>query len=132
MRCTRSQGAGWLILHALLIAFSLPGCASVDVLMLTGETFPPKTSVSDVEVLEHEPTRPHTQIADLSVDSVWLSVASKRQKILEKAATLGADAVVFSEPEVPALPASTQGIGQSRPPNQRQSIPRIRDNSPDD
>lgn len=118
MRRTRCLGAGWLILHALLFAFSLPGCASVDVLRLTGETFAPKTSVSDVEVLEHEPTRPHVQIAELSVDSFWLSVASKRQKILEKAATLGADAVVFSEPEVPTLPQSTQGIGQSRPPNQ--------------
>lgn len=118
MRRTRCRGAGWLILYAFLIASSLSGCASVDVLMLTGETFPPKTSVSDVDVLEHEPTRPHTQIADLSVDSVWLSVASKRQKILEKAATLGADAVVFSESEVPALPPSTQGVGQSHPPNQ--------------
>src|SRR5262249_61854933 len=44
--------------------------------------------------------RPFIQIAELSTDSVWLSLASKRQKILEKAATLGADAVVFQAPKL--------------------------------
>ncbi|MDE3219042.1 MAG: hypothetical protein KGO23_06680, partial [Nitrospirota bacterium] len=83
------QGTALFLVHAILSAFTLSGCASVDVLMLSGETFSPRTTVSDVEVLEQEPTRPHIQIAELSVDSLWLSIASKRQKILEKAAMLG-------------------------------------------
>jgi len=111
------QGTALFVVYAILVAFSLPGCANVDVLMLSSETISPRTSVSEVEVLEQEPTRPHTQIAELSVDSLWLSIASKRQKILEKAATLGADAVVFSEPETPPLAQGNRVVGQSNPPN---------------
>ena len=111
------QGTALFVLPVILLAFSLLGCASVDVLMLSSETISPRTSVSDVDVLEQEPTRPHIQIAELSVDSLWLSIASKRQKILEKAATLGADAVVFSEPETPPLAQGNGGVGQSNPPN---------------
>ncbi|MBU6481099.1 MAG: hypothetical protein KGS09_11215 [Nitrospirae bacterium] len=111
------QGTALFLVHAILSAFTLSGCASVDVLMLSGETFSPRTTVSDVEVLEQEPTRPHIQIAELSVDSLWLSIASKRQKILEKAAMLGADAVVFSEPETPPLAQGNRAVGQSNPPN---------------
>jgi len=56
------QGAGPGRRHAitflptLLLAFILPGCASVDVLMLSSETFTPQTS--HVEILERAPTRP--------------------------------------------------------------------------
>ncbi len=99
---------------ALLLAFILPGCASVDVLMLSSETFTPRTS--QVEILERAPTRPYVQIAVLSVDSWWLSVDSKREKIVQKAATLGADAVVFGEvPLSPPAPGNSTA-GQSIPP----------------
>lgn len=83
-------------LPALLFAFILPSCASVDVLMVSSEHYTPQTS--HVEILEQAPTRPYVQIAMLSVDSWWLSLDSKREKILAKAATLGADAVVFGDP----------------------------------
>jgi len=86
----------------LLLAVNLAGCASVEVLTLSDQTFPPRTN--DMEALEDFPHRPFIQIAELSTDSVWLSVASKRQKILEKAATLGADAVVFQAPNLPQEP----------------------------
>src|SRR5262245_43596929 len=81
------------VLPMILLATILPGCASVNVLMLSSETFTPQTS--PVEVLERAPTRPYIQIAILTMDSGLLSEDSKRQKILETAATLGADAVVF-------------------------------------
>src|SRR3977135_477459 len=84
-----------IFVPALLLAFILPGCASVDVLMLSSETFTPQTS--HVDILERAPTRTYLQIAVLGVDSWWLSLDSKREKILEKAATLGADAVVFGD-----------------------------------
>jgi|RhiMetdeSRZDD1v2_1073273.scaffolds.fasta_scaffold293408_2 hypothetical protein len=117
MTRTLRHGTGFLILQAILLPVSLSGCTSVGVLMLTGEAFSPKASISDVEVLEQEPTRPHIQIAELSVDSYWLSVASKRRKILEKAATLGADAVVFADPEMPPLPQGNRLLGQMSPTN---------------
>jgi hypothetical protein len=63
--------------------------------MLSTETFTPRTS--HVEILEREPSRPYVQIALLTVDSLWLSLESKREKIVEKARTLGADAVIFGD-----------------------------------
>ena len=60
---------------ALLLAFILPGCASVDVLRLSSETFTPQTS--HVEILERAPTRPYVPIAVLTVDSWWLSLDSR-------------------------------------------------------
>ena len=90
------------ITATLLLAVNLAGCASVEVLTLSDQTFPPRTN--HIEALEDYPHRPFIQIAELSTDSSWLSLASKRQKILEKAATLGADAVVFQAPNLPQEP----------------------------
>jgi hypothetical protein len=82
--------------------------------MLSSETFTPQTS--HVEILERTPTRPYVQIAVLSVDSWWLSLDSKRQKILEKAATLGADAVVFGDPLLSSPLPGNRTAGESTPP----------------
>lgn len=98
---------------ALLLATILPGCASVNVLMLSSETFTPQTN--PVEILERAPTRPYVQIAVLTVDSGLLSEDSKREKILEKAATLGADAVVFGDPRLLGPPRSNGAAEQSPP-----------------
>jgi hypothetical protein len=96
-----------------LLATILPGCASVNVLMLSSETFTPQTS--PVEILDRAPTRPYVQIAVLTVDSRLLSEDSKRQKILEKAATLGADAVVFGDPRLLGSPRSNGTAEQNIP-----------------
>src|SRR5215213_10046965 len=85
-----------IFIPVLFLTFLLRGCASVDVLMLSSESF--CTQPGQVEMLARPPTRPYVRIAVLSVDSWWLSLDSKREKLLEKAATLGADAVVFGEP----------------------------------
>ena len=98
----------------LLLGVILPGCASVDVLMLSSETFTPQNS--QVEILERAPTRPYVKIAVLAVDSWWLSEEEKREKILEKAATLGADAVVFGDLSLSPPPAGNSAAGQSTPP----------------
>src|SRR6476646_9976619 len=99
---------------ALLLAFILPGCASVDVLRLSSETFTPQTS--HVEILERAPTRPYVPIAVLTVDSWWLSLDSRREKILEKAATLGADAVVFGDPPLSSPHPADRTAGESTQP----------------
>lgn len=111
-------------LPALLFAFILPSCASVDVLMLSSERYTPQTS--HVEILEQAPTRPYVQIAVLSVDSWWLSLDSKREKILAKAATLGADAVVFGDPLSSPFPgnrtAQESAPPASLPPNENEEL----------
>jgi hypothetical protein len=100
-------------LPTFLLATILPGCASVNVLMLSNGTFTPQTS--PIEILERAPTRPYVQIAVLTVDSGLLSEDSKRQKILEKAATLGADAVVFGDPRLLGLPRSNGAAERNTP-----------------
>jgi hypothetical protein len=97
----------------LLLATILPGCASVNVLMLSSETFTSQTS--PIEILERAPTRLYVQIAVLTVDSGLLSEDSKRQKILEKASTLGADAVVFGDPRLLGPPRSNGAAEQNTP-----------------
>jgi hypothetical protein len=49
------------------------------------------------------------------VDSGLLSEDSKRQKILEKASTLGADAVVFGDPRLLGPPRSNGAAEQNTP-----------------
>ncbi|TAJ35004.1 MAG: hypothetical protein EPO64_00285 [Nitrospirae bacterium] len=81
------------------MSLALTACATVDTIRLTNETFPSKDSTADVEVLEEQPTRPHMELADLSIADSGLSFERMQRKILEKAAALGADAVVFAKPE---------------------------------
>lgn len=83
----------------LLVVAQLTGCASVDVIRLTNETFPPKDSRADVEVLEQQPTQPYISLADLHVADSGVGFEWMQRKILDKAATLGADAVLFLKPE---------------------------------
>ena len=106
-------GRAATFIPTLVLATILPGCTSVNVLMLSSETFTPQTN--PVEILERAPTRPYVQIAVLTVDSGLLSEDSKRQKILEKAATLGADAVVFGDPRLLGPPRSNGAAEQSTP-----------------
>lgn len=100
-----------LIAPAML---GFPGCTSVNVVMLSSEAYTAQSN--HVEILERTPTRPYVQIAVLSVDSMWLSFDSKREKILEKAATLGADAVIFGDLRLPQSNQANDTAGQSNPP----------------
>jgi hypothetical protein len=115
-----------------LAVFCLSGCAGVNVVMLSTESFTPQTS--NVEILEREPSRPYVQIALLTVDSLWLSLESKREKIVEKARTLGADAVIFgdlhlrprnegkpTDPEKPSSPSSPPAKYDKPAPDDLQS-----------
>jgi hypothetical protein len=83
----------------LLLCLPFSACTSVDTILLTNDTFPPKASADEVAVLEHMPARPHQEIAELRVSDSGLSFGSLQHKILKRAATLGADAVVFAKPQ---------------------------------
>lgn len=77
------------------ICFIMTGCTSVDTIRFTNQTFPPKKSVLDVEVMALEPKCPHIAIAQLSVEDSAVSYEDEEGAILKKAADLGADGVVL-------------------------------------
>jgi hypothetical protein len=91
----RSFSILWILGSCLLFS----ACAEVDTILLTSEQFPPKQSADEVAVLEQNPTRPHLDIAELRIGDSWLSFGSLQHRILNRAAALGADAVVFSRPQ---------------------------------
>jgi hypothetical protein len=88
---------------ALAVVGSTVACTSVDTILLTGEKFPPKESAKDVSVLSATPAQPHLDVADLRIGDSWLSFGSMQQKILKQAAALGADAVVFAQPQMETM-----------------------------
>lgn len=83
---------------AMLLLTQVSACASVDVVRLTNARFSPKASVEEVEVLEQEPARPYVRLAELHMEDPSLSFAHMQERLLTKAASLGADAVVFAKP----------------------------------
>lgn len=89
----------------LCLCFS--ACASVDTILLTNDTFPPKESEEEVAVLRQTPTRPHRDLAELRISDNWLSFGSLQHKILNRAAALGADAVVFERPQFQTIRRET-------------------------
>jgi hypothetical protein len=96
------QGRRNAIFAILVILAPCPliaACTSVDTILLTSDTFPPKQSADEVAVLEQNPTRPYREIAELRIGDSSLSFGSLQHKILDKAASLGADAVVFAKPQ---------------------------------
>jgi hypothetical protein len=77
------------------IWFIMAGCTSVDIIRFTSQTFPPKNSVQEVEVMALEPKCAHIALAQLSVQNAAESYEDEEGAILKKAADLGADAVVL-------------------------------------
>ena len=74
-------------------------CTSVDVVRLSGQTFPPKSSRAEVALLDREPKCPHLRLAELRVDDSTDKFETMQRQILDRAASLGADAVLFEKPE---------------------------------
>ncbi len=91
-----------IAISPVIIGFCLcfSACASVDTILLTNDTFPPKKSAEEVAVLRQTPTRPHRDLAELRISDSQLSFGSLQHKILNRAAALGADAVVFAQLQI--------------------------------
>lgn len=83
---------------AIVLLTQGSACVSVDVVRLTNARFAPKASGEDVEVLDQEPARPFVRLAELHMEDLSLSFARMQERLLTKAASLGADAVVFAKP----------------------------------
>jgi hypothetical protein len=88
---------------ALAVAGSILGCTSVDTILLTSEKFPEKRSVEEVSVLNAAPAQPHLDVAELRIGDSWFSFGTMQHKILKQAAALGADAVVFAQPQTETI-----------------------------
>ena len=85
-------------LVVLVCLSSLLGCATADV-MRVDDTRRPPTRPSDIKVFVEEPTRPYTTVAVVQAsDQGWgLSLEALKQKMVEKAAALGGEAVILGQ-----------------------------------
>jgi len=86
--------------RAMIFSMSLAvmGCASIRVEHLTDKTLVPRRAMSQIEWLTQEPVGPYFEVARIVVSSANLSPESLRRTLLDKAHTLGADALVGEIP----------------------------------
>lgn len=73
----------------------LASCMSVSVESLSDHAYPARDAAIPIESLSIEPTRPHLDLALITVSSANASTDALRRKIQDRAHTLGADAVVL-------------------------------------
>lgn len=100
----RGPSDGFISIFSVLgFCLLFTACTSVDTILLTSETFPSKQSADEVTVLEQKPSRPYLEIAELRIGDSGLSFGNLQHKILNRAAALGADAVVFSSPQTQTI-----------------------------
>jgi len=95
----RTRPCTWRFCLLASLALCAVSCSGVDVVHFTSDTFPPKRSAADVEILDARPDRPHVRLAQISIADSKKKFSALQRTIREKAAELGADAVVFSDPE---------------------------------
>ena len=90
----------------MAVLASLTGCVGTHVEYLSDKIYPPRNIDAPVEWLMAEPTRPHVEVARIMVRSSNYGVETLRQKILDRARALGADAII---PDVPMVVMSQAG-----------------------
>jgi len=95
-RAIRSPLSHAGVLLALYLIMS--GCAGVRVEYFVEDTFTPRETVGQIEWLTQEPERPHLELARIVVRSANLSAESLRATLMERARSLGADAVIGEVP----------------------------------
>jgi hypothetical protein len=78
----------------LFLTVLITGCASTRIVYFVDPPYPPHNPKSQVEWLSTEPSRAHIELARITVGSANLSEDTLRQKIIDRARSLGADAVV--------------------------------------
>ncbi|BCA53753.1 hypothetical protein W02_08930 [Nitrospira sp. KM1] len=84
----------------LIGLLTLTACVSVRVEPLTGAVYPPNERSNHVQWLESAPESPHIKLARIIATSQSADEDELRDKILDRAATLGADAVVMGKSDV--------------------------------
>lgn len=81
-------------LGTLCLAMLLMGCVSTRVEYFVDPPYPAQESGSPIEWLSTEPEQPHIELARITAGSANVGEDTLRKKILERARSLGADAVV--------------------------------------
>lgn len=82
----------------LAMSVLLIGCADIRVEYLTDETYQPRRTTNDIEWLIQEPAQPHVEVARITVRSTSLGEDGLRRRLLDRAYSLGADALVTEAP----------------------------------
>lgn len=93
----------WVVVCLCIV---VAGCASTRVEYFTDRSYPPRETGAPVEWLLAEPSRPHIEVARITLGSTMLSRDSLRHELLDHARRLGADAVIDE----------TEGVAQSVAP----------------
>ena len=93
-------------LLTLAVMASLAGCVGTSIEYFTDTTYPPKSATAPVDWLQGEPARPHIEVARITVRSSNYSLETLRHTMLDRARSLGADAIV---PDVPMVLISQVG-----------------------
>lgn len=78
----------------------LLGCVSIRVEPLTPESYPPRPNHAPVQWLETEPVSPHIDLARIIATSQTADEDRMRDKILARAESMGADAVVLGRSDI--------------------------------
>lgn len=90
-------------LTAVLCLALSSACVSVQVDPLTTKAFEPRRGADAVTTLQREPNHGHVQIARIVAMSEYASEETLRDRILDRAKELGADAVVLGDADVRRL-----------------------------
>jgi len=94
------------IIFTLTLSVFLAGCVATRIEHFTDKPYPALDKSAQVDWLTAAPTRPHQEVARITVSSSNYSAETLRQTILDRARALGANAVV---PEVPMTVLSQTG-----------------------
>ena len=78
----------------------LTGCVGTRIEYFTDTTYLPRSTTAAVDWLPAEPTRPHVEVARITVRSSNYSLETLRHTMLDRARVLGADAIVAEVPMV--------------------------------
>ena len=86
-----TRSSAWALAALLLV-----GCTTVEVTRTTKEKFP-RTKVAEVQILKTTPAQAYDEIGTVAVSGFKIKEASKmHQQLREKAAAVGADAVILT------------------------------------
>jgi hypothetical protein len=89
-----------------LLTASITGCVGTRIEYFTDTPYSARGNAAQVEWLTAEPARPHVEVARITVRSSNYGLETLRETMLDRARTLGADAIV---PEVPMVVMSQTG-----------------------
>ena len=88
------------------VAALLTGCVGTRIEYFTDKTYTPRIPAASVDWLTGDPARPHVEVARITVRSSNYGIETLRKSILDRARSLGADAIV---PDVPITVMSLPG-----------------------